>query len=80
MDPAAPARNDCPSVHGKLDILDEIQSRGEGAIQEDPPTALRALSRRGDPQPQIAGFDLRAIARSVLREGDELDFRFEYPQ
>ena len=80
MDPAAPARNDCPPVRCQFDILDEIQRRGEGAIQEDPATALRALSRRADPQPQLAGFDLRAIARSVLCEGDELDFRFGYPQ
>ena len=80
MDPAAPTRNDRPPVCAQLDILDEIQSRGKGTIQEDPPTAFRLLSRRADPQPQIAAFDLRAIALSILRERQELDFRFGYPQ
>ena len=80
VDPAAPTRNDRPSVRGQLDILDEIQSRGECAIQEDPLPALWALSRRADLQPQIATLDFCAIARPVLREGDELDFRFGYPQ
>ena len=35
VDPAAPTRNDRPPVRGQLDVLDEIQSRGERAIQED---------------------------------------------